>query len=78
MVYHALSCPQGGLVLIRHNDYAKDWGAMGYQGLTTSAISYKPHINSSMVQGERTRTGAQKTEGEAQNGMETGAQDIAS
>ena len=39
---------------MHHDDAAKDWGALGYRALTPSSISYKPQINSSTVQGERT------------------------
>ena len=53
-IEHALSCPKGGLVISRHNDAAKEWGALGARALVPSAITYKPKINSSTVQGERT------------------------
>ena len=29
LIEHALSCPKGGLVLARHGDNAKEWGALG-------------------------------------------------
>ena len=27
-IEHALSCPKGGLVQVRHNDAAKEWGSL--------------------------------------------------
>ena len=57
-IEHALSCPKGGLVLARHNDAAKEWGALGAWALVPSAITYEPKINSRTVQGERTGAGA--------------------
>ena len=48
---HALSCPKGGLFLTRHDDTEKEWGALGERALVSSAISYKPKINSRTVQG---------------------------
>ena len=56
LVPHALSCPKGGLVLARHNDYAKEWGALSARDLKPGVISYEPKINSSTVQGEVTGT----------------------
>ena len=50
-IEHALSFPKGGLVLERHDDAAKEWGALGAQALVLSAITYKPKINSRTVQG---------------------------
>ena len=32
-IEHALSCPKGGLVLVRHDDAAKEWGSLGAQFL---------------------------------------------
>ena len=29
LIEHALSCPKGGLDLARHDDTAKEWGALG-------------------------------------------------
>ena len=29
LIEHAISCPKGGLVLARHDDAAKEWGALG-------------------------------------------------
>ena len=38
-IEHVLSCPKSGLVLARHNDAAKEWGALGAQDLVPSAIN---------------------------------------
>ena len=57
-IEHALSCPKGGLVIARHNDAAKEWGALGSRALVPSAITYEPKINSRTVQGERNGAGA--------------------
>ena len=43
---------QGGLVLERHNDDAKEWGTLSDRALNSSLISYKPKINSRTVYGE--------------------------
>eukprot|EP00957_Ditylum_brightwellii_P172026 13096481-Ditylum_brightwellii.AAC.1 len=43
-VQHALSCPKGGLVLIRHDNASWEFGELGKQGLLPSTVSYKPHI----------------------------------
>ena len=53
LVSHALSCPRGGLILARNNDDSKEWGALLYQYLNPSCISYKPKINSRTVQGDK-------------------------
>ena len=50
-IEHALSCPKGGLVLARHDEAAKEWGALGSRALVPSAIIYEPKINSRTVQG---------------------------
>ena len=63
LIEHALSCPKGGLVLVRHDDAAKEWGALGARALVPSDIAYEPKINIRTMQGERTGAGAQK-EGE--------------
>ena len=78
---HALSCPKGGLVLLWHEDTAKEGGALGSRALIPSTITYKPKINSRTVQVERTGAGAQQgggtadgltdTIGEAQEGSRT-------
>ena len=71
---HALSCPEGGLVLERHNDAAKEWGALSAWAINPSAIYYEPKINSKTVQGEINRSGARgttgKQEGEDQDDKE--------
>ena len=59
------------LVLVRHDDAAKEWGALGARALVPSAITYKPKINSKTVQGESTRAGARHEGGEADGGTET-------
>ena len=61
-IEHVLSCPKGGLVLARHYDAAKEWGALGARALVPSAITYEPKINSRRVQGERTGSGARRNE----------------
>ena len=70
-IEHALSCPEGGLVLTWDYDAAKEWGALGYQALVPSAITYKPKINSRTLQGERTGAGARQEGGKADDGTET-------
>ena len=71
LIEHAPSCPKDGLVLVRHDDAAKEWGILGSQALTPNAISYEPKINSRKVQGERTGAGARQegetSEGDAEN-----------
>ena len=57
-IEHALSCQKDGLVLARHDDAAKEWGALGAWALVPSAITYEPKINSRTVQGERNCAGA--------------------
>ena len=42
LIEHAISCPKGGLVLVRHDDAATEWVALGDRALITSAISYEP------------------------------------
>ena len=39
-IEHALLCPNGGLVLARHDAAAKEWGALGSRALFPSAITY--------------------------------------
>ena len=46
---YRLSMPYYGLVLARHDDAAKEWGALGARALVPSAITYKPKINSRLV-----------------------------
>ena len=56
-IEQALSCPKGGLVMVRHDDNAKEWGALVARALVPSAITYEPKINSRAVQGDRTGVG---------------------
>ena len=70
-IEHALSCPKVGLVLARHNDATKEWGALGSQSLVPSTITYEPKINIRTVQGEKTRARARQEGGEAGGGTET-------
>ena len=51
LIGHDLSCPKGGLVLARHDDAAKEWGALGARALVPREITYEPKINSRTVQG---------------------------
>ena len=73
-IEHALSCPQDGLVLARHDDDTKDWGALGARALVPSTITYKPKINSRTVQGERIGDGARQEGGEDNGGADTGGE----
>ena len=43
-VTHALSCKTGGLVILHHNELAKEWHRLCAQALTPSAVSDKPLI----------------------------------
>ena len=52
LVPHTLPCPKVDLVLVRHNNSTKEWGALFSQALNPSYISYEPKINSRTVQGE--------------------------
>ena len=70
-IEHTLSCPNGDLVLVRHDDAAKEWCGLGSRALVPSAITYEPKINSRTVQGERTGAGARQEGGEADDGMDT-------
>eukprot|EP00957_Ditylum_brightwellii_P202475 15330321-Ditylum_brightwellii.AAC.1 len=45
-VTHALTCAKGGLVLARHDDVNKEWGALGAKALTKSSVTYEPSIYS--------------------------------
>ena len=38
-IENALSCPKGGLVLARHDEAAKEWGALGARDLFPSTIT---------------------------------------
>ena len=61
---------KGGLVLARHDDAAKEWGALGDRPLYPSDITYKHKINSTTVQGERTGDGAWQENGTADGGTD--------
>ena len=66
LIEQALSCPNGGLVLARHDNAKKEWGVLGGRVLVPSAITYESKINSRTVQGERIRAGARKKRGETE------------
>ena len=70
-IEHAISYPKGGLVLGRHDDAAKEWGALGDQALAPSSTTYEPKINRRTVQGERTGARAQQGGGGADGGADT-------
>ena len=70
MIDHVLPCPNGGLVLERHDENAKEWVALGTRALVPSAITYKPKINSRTVQGERTGPGVQQEVGTTDDGAD--------
>ena len=70
-IEHSLSCSKGGLVLARHTDAAKEWGALRARSFVSGAINYEPKINSRIVQGERTGTVAWQEGGEANGVTET-------
>ena len=70
LIEHALSCPKGSLVLVRHDDAAKEWGTLGSRALVPSAITYKPKINSRTVHGERTGARARQDDGTANGGAD--------
>ena len=59
--------PKRCLVLLWHEDAAKEWCNLGAQDLTAIAISYEPQINAMELQGERTRVGM-RWEGETDKG----------
>ena len=71
LIKHALSCPNDGLVLARHDDAAKEWGALGAQALVPSAITYEQKINIRTVQGHRTGVGVRQDRGESNVGANT-------
>ena len=71
MIKHALPFPNVGLVIERHDDATKDWGALGARALIPSAITYESKINSRTVQGERTGAGARQEGGKANGGTDT-------
>ena len=70
-IEHTRSCSKVDLVLARHDDAAKEWGALGDRALVPSAITYEPKINGSTVQGESTGDGAGQERGEADGGTDT-------
>ena len=41
-IEHAISCPKVGLVMVRKDDAAKEWGALGARALIPSAIPSEP------------------------------------
>ena len=61
---HSLSFPNVVLLGILNNGTAIEWGVLGARGLNPSAINYKPHINSRIVQGGRPGTGARMGQGD--------------
>ena len=69
-IEHALSCPKGDHVLVRHDDAAKEWGALGDRALVPSAIAYKTKIKSRTVQGEKTGAGVQQDGGTSNGGAD--------
>ena len=71
LIKHTLSWPKGGLVLARHDDDAKEWGALEYQALIPGAIKYKPKINNGILQGEKTGIGARQDSRTAKGGADT-------
>ena len=62
-IEQALSCPNSGIIMARNYYAAKDWGDLGSQDLTPSAISYELKINSRTVKWERSGAGAQREGG---------------
>ena len=62
---------QGRPTPLRHDNAAKEWGALGARDLVPSAITYEPKINSRTVQGEMTGAGARQEGREAYGGTET-------
>ena len=71
LIEHALACPKIGLVLARHDDAAKEWGALGARALVPSDITYEPKINSTTVHRERNGSGAWQESGTADGGADT-------
>ena len=66
----------GGLVLARYDDAANEWGNLGDWAPIPSGISCKSKINSSKLQGERTRDGAGQESGTAKGGTGEGGAEI--
>ena len=69
LVPHDLSCPKGGLVLSRHSDYAKEWGALLAQALNPLCIFYETKFNNRTVQGERNGSGLRVVTGGQEGGV---------
>ena len=65
---HALLYPKGGLVLVRNDGAAEEWGALSARALNPSAIYYEPIINSRKVQGERNEDGERVVTGSQEGG----------
>ena len=70
-IEHTLSCPNGGLVMERHDEAAKEYGALGARALVPSAITNEHKINSRTLQGGRTGAGARQEGGGADGGTDT-------
>ena len=69
-IYLALSCPRGGIILVRHDYATKEWGALGAWALVPSDITYGPKISSGTVRGERTRARVRKESGTANSNVD--------
>ena len=54
--------------MAHHDDTANEGGALGSRALFPSAITYEPKINSSTLQGYRTRSLARQESGEDKGG----------
>jgi hypothetical protein len=73
-VEHALSCKKGGLVLIRHNSAAGEWGNMCAKALLPSAVTHEPYIKYGGSMQERNRRAA-KLRDEARARRASGAEE---
>ena len=71
LIEHALSCPEGSLVIARYDAAAKEWGPLRAQALVPRAINSEPKINSRTVYGERTGAGSRQKGGETDGGTDT-------
>ena len=71
LIEHILSFSKGGLVLARHDDTAKEWGALVFRALLPSAITNEPKTNSRTVQGDRTKAVARQESAIADCGAPT-------
>ena len=56
---------------MRHDDTAKEWGALGAWSLIPRAITYEPKINSRTVQGDRTGSRERQEGGISDGGADT-------